>query len=167
MADKLEPYMKSEPIPDEQGNVKVEHTEGFIFEDICRPLFQRIFVIKLAYFGVQQQQIANKISFFPQVIVAKNYRDLIEKADKDVLIEFYAPWCGHCKKLSPIYDELGDKVNGKFSASCDVNINFAYFDYICIGIKLNFYRIGRVGNEILCVRNPVLYVSNLTRLLET
>jgi len=66
---KLEPYMKSEPIPETQGNVKVA--------------------------------------------VAKNFDELVTNNEKDVLVEFYAPWCGHCKKLTPIYDELGDKMEGE------------------------------------------------------
>jgi len=42
-----------------------------------------------------------------KVIVGKNYEEIMGQK-KDVLIEFYAPWCGHCKKLTPIWDQLGD-----------------------------------------------------------
>merc|ERR1712107_481371 len=66
-AGSLEPYLKSEAVPDNSANA-----------------------VKVA--------------------VAKNFDELVTKSEKDVLVEFYAPWCGHCKKLTPIYDELGEKM---------------------------------------------------------
>jgi len=44
------------------------------------------------------------------VVVAKNFDEIVLDATKDVMIEFYAPWCGHCKSLAPIYAELAKSV---------------------------------------------------------
>ncbi|XP_037538473.1 protein disulfide-isomerase A3 [Nematolebias whitei] len=45
-----------------------------------------------------------------KVLVAENFDSIVNDDSKDVLIEFYAPWCGHCKSLEPKYVELGEKL---------------------------------------------------------
>ncbi|KAK4487587.1 hypothetical protein RD792_005764 [Penstemon davidsonii] len=42
-----------------------------------------------------------------KVVVGNNFDEIVLDESKDVLLEIYAPWCGHCQSLEPIYNKLG------------------------------------------------------------
>jgi len=43
-----------------------------------------------------------------KIIVGSTFDEIVMNNKKDVLVEFYAPWCGHCKHLEPIYEQVGE-----------------------------------------------------------
>jgi protein disulfide-isomerase A1 len=57
------------------------------------------------YLKSQEPPEDNDESVF--VLVGKTFEDIVGK-EKDVFVEFYAPWCGHCKKLAPEYEKVGE-----------------------------------------------------------
>jgi thioredoxin 1 len=51
-----------------------------------------------------------------------NFDEVVIKSDKPVVVDFWAEWCGPCRMVSPIMEEISDEYSGKaLVVKCDVD----------------------------------------------
>ena len=58
-----------------------------------------------------------------KVVVASTFSDRVLKSGKNSLMEFYAPWCGHCKQLAPKFEEVAKEMTDFFIGKMDLTAN--------------------------------------------
>jgi len=53
-----------------------------------------------------------------------NFDEVVVKSDKPVMVDFWAEWCGPCRMVAPVMEEISKEFSGKaVVAKCDVDSN--------------------------------------------
>lgn len=85
-------------------------------------------------------------------VIDKNFEEEILKSDLPVLVDFWAPWCGPCVKISPVVEELSKSYRGKFKF-CKVNVEEAQITASKYGIMsiptIMFFKNRKVVDKII------------------
>ena len=70
-------------------------------------------------------------------ITDSNFNEEVLNADLPVLVDFWAEWCGPCKMVSPIVEELSEEYTGKIKVTkLDVDSNPQTCSSLRIGINI-------------------------------
>ena len=97
-----------------------------------------------------------------------NFEEIIAKADKPVVVDFWAEWCGPCRIVGPMINEIAEEFNdrvivGKLDVDNNPEVSARY------GIRniptVLFFKNGKVADKQVGAVPKSNYVSKLEALL--
>jgi thioredoxin 1 len=97
-----------------------------------------------------------------------NFDEVVIKSDKPVVVDFWAEWCGPCRMISPIMEEISNEFSGKaLVVKCDVDsspvVSARY------GIRniptILFFRDGKIADKQVGAVPKSTFVSKLNALI--
>ena len=103
-----------------------------------------------------------------QAVTDADFETTVLKSDKPVLVDFWAEWCGPCRQVQPILDELANQHSDKLTfVKMNVDENpVTPAQYRVTGIPtLNVYRDGEVVKQIVGARPKAVLLADLGDLI--
>ena len=98
-----------------------------------------------------------------------NFDEVVLKADKPVVVDFWAEWCGPCRMIAPVIEDLANEYEGKaLVAKCDIDSSTAVAARF--GIRniptVLFFKDGKIVDKQIGAAPKTNYVNKLNSLLQ-
>ena len=91
----------------------------------------------------------------PKEVTDANFDQEVLQAEVPVLVDFWAPWCGPCRMVAPIVEELAEEYDGKVEfakVNTDDNINTAVRYSIRSIPTLLIFKDGQLVGQVIGFR---------------
>ena len=101
-------------------------------------------------------------------ITDENFEELVIKSDKLVIVDFWAEWCGPCKAIAPILDEICDQFGDKVVVG-KVNVDEVKQTPVKYGIRsiptLLFFSNGEIVKQEVGLQSEQTLIDNVNQII--
>ncbi|MFH2035492.1 MAG: thioredoxin [Candidatus Zixiibacteriota bacterium] len=104
----------------------------------------------------------------PVIVTDGTFDAEVMKSDIPVVVDFWAPWCGPCKMIAPILEEIANEYDGKVKiAKVDVDNNTQIASqYKIMSIpSLLFFKDGKMVDQVVGALPKAQLVARVTKVL--